>query len=75
MQVRYIEFFDLGGKSAVTYLNAFIKSHPSTEVEPLQFAFDYEGHSSILARVTGSDVNCRSLDLEYEKEDFEGMIM
>ena len=27
MAVRYVEFFDLGSKSAVTYLNEFIKDH------------------------------------------------
>lgn len=78
MAVRYVEFFDLGPKSAVTYLNEFIKAHPFFEVEPIQFAFDNEGQSSILARVRGTGDECRILDLDYEKNssgDLDGFVM
>lgn len=78
MVIRYLEFFDLGSKNSVTYLNEFIKAHSLLETEPIQFAFDNEGQSSILARVRGTGDKCRILDLDYEKNssgDLDGFVM
>ena len=66
MDVRFIEFYDLGGKSAVTFLNEFIRSHGSIKVLDTKFAFDNEGLVSILARVSGSLDAIARLDLEYQ---------
>lgn len=67
MSVRYVEFFDLGSKNSVTYLNDFIKAHSLLEIEPIQFAFDNEGQSSILARVKGSPDDLAKLERECEE--------
>lgn len=72
MAVRFVEFFDLGSKSAVTYLNEFIKTHPFFEVEPIQFAFDNEGQSSILARVKGSQDDLANLERECAEGGLSG---
>lgn len=67
MEVRYIEFFDLGHKSAVTYLNEFIKENSyKLKVDVVQFAFDSEGCSSILAKVEGSSDAIAQLEKDYE---------
>lgn len=75
MAVRFVEFFDLGAKSAVTYLNEFIKAHPFFEVEPIQFAFDNEGQSSILARVKGSQDDLANLKRECAEGDLFGWVL
>lgn len=67
MSVRYVEFFDLGSKNSVTYLNDFIKAHSLLEIEPTQFVFDNEGRSSILARVKGSQDDLAKLEREFEE--------
>ena len=75
MAVRYVEFFDLGPKSAVTYLNEFIKAHPFFEIEPIQFAFDNEGQSSILAWVKGSQDALTKLERECSEGGLSGWVM
>lgn len=75
MAVRYVEFFDLGPKSAVTYLNEFIKAHSLLETEPIQFAFDNEGQSSILARVKGSQDDLTKLERECPEGGLSGWVM
>lgn len=75
MAVRYVEFFDLGSKSAVTYLNEFIKAHSLLETEPIQFAFDNEGQSSIMARVKGSQDDLTKLERECPEGGLSGRVM
>lgn len=75
MAIRFVEFFDLGTKSAVTYLNDFIKAHSLLEIEPIQFAFDNEGGSSILARVKGSQDDLAKLEHEYVEVGLSGWVM
>ena len=75
MAVRYVEFFDLGSKSAITYLNEFIKDYPFFDVEPIQFAFDNEGMSSILARVKGSQDDLTKLERECPEGGLSGWVM
>ena len=75
MAVRYVEFFDLGSKSAVTYLNEFIRAHSLLETEPIQFAFDNEGQSSILARVKGSQDDLTKLERECPEGGLSGWVM
>lgn len=75
MAVRYVEFFDLGSKSAVTYLNEFIKAHSLLETEPIQFAFDNEGQSSILAWVKGSQDDLTKLERECPEGGLSGWVM
>lgn len=75
MAIRYLEFFDLGSKNSVTYLNEFIKAHPLLETEPIQFAFDNEGQSSILARVKGSQDDLTKLKRECPEGGLSGWVM
>ena len=75
MAVRYVEFFDLGSKSAVTYLNEFIRAYPFFEVEPIQFAFDKEGMSSILARVKCGQDDLTKLKREFPEGGLSGWVM
>lgn len=75
MAIRYLEFFDLGSKNSVTYLNEFIKAYPFIEVEPIQFAFDNEGMSSILARVKGSQDDLTKLECECPNGGLSGWVM
>lgn len=75
MAVRQVEFLDLGSKSAVTYLNEFIKAHSLLETEPIQFAFDNEGQSSILARVKGSQDDLTKLERECPEGGLSGWVM
>lgn len=74
MAVRYVEFFDLGSKSAVTHLNEFIKSYPFFEVEPIQ-SLSIEGMSSILARVKGSQDDLTKLERECPEGGLSGWVM
>ena len=80
METRYIEFYDLSYKSAVTWLNNFIKDHPGLKVRATQFVFDNEGQSSILAEVSGNEDSIRLLEQERDELSndggrFEGWIM
>ena len=75
MDIRYLEFFDMGSKNAVTFLNEFITAHALLETDPIQFAFDAEGRVSILVRVKGSSDACHQLELEYEESGCVGSVM
>ena len=75
MAIRYLEFFDLGSKNQVTYLNEFIKAHSLLETEPIQFAFDNEVQSSILTRVKGSQDDLTKLERECPEGGLSGWVM